>query len=66
MNTKCLKCNNETVNITDHCQSQTYLQGAPFTKSIRINRFLCLSCGFTEEWVDSKDLKQAKKLIGIS
>ena len=31
------------------------LTGATIFSAVKVSRFLCLNCGFSEEWVESKD-----------
>ena len=37
-----------------------YVQVSAFS-SVAIYRYICLSCGYTEEWIDAQDLEKIKK-----
>ena len=40
---------------------------AGFFSSVKVTRYLCGSCGFSEEWIDSpKDLHKLKENYGYS
>ena len=28
--------------------------------AVNVNRYICCSCGFTEEWIDKEDLEKVK------
>lgn len=33
--------------------------------AVKVTRFVCLACGFSEEWIESKgDLQEIKKKFG--
>ena len=36
-------------------QGNNILTGATIFSAVKVSRFLCLNCGFSEEWVESKD-----------
>lgn len=35
--------------------------GATIFSAVLVNRYVCCSCGYTEEWIDSEDLPKLKK-----
>ncbi len=35
--------------------------GNSIFSAVNVNRYICCSCGFTEEWIDEKDLEKIKK-----
>ena len=44
------------------------MTGATIFSAVNVNRYICMNCGFTEEWIDKEDLekirnsKKAKKV----
>lgn len=34
--------------------------GASIFSAVKVNRYVCCRCGFTEEWVDREDLERIK------
>ena len=32
------------------------MTGSPVFSAVNVNRYICLDCGFTEEWIDTCDL----------
>lgn len=59
----CPKCAEvHMINVTTRTEGQTeFLQTAPFYEKIIIDRYVCFSCGFTEEWLSPSNLERAKK-----
>ena len=42
------------------------LVGATIFSAVEVTRYLCASCGFSEEWVDSaEDIAKLKKKYGV-
>lgn len=40
--------------------------GSTIFSAVNVNRYICCSCGFTEEWIDNKDIEKianSKKAI---
>ncbi len=35
--------------------------GSTVFSAVNVNRYICLSCGFTEEWIDTCDLDKVEK-----
>ncbi len=35
--------------------------GLTIFSSVMVDRYVCCSCGFSEEWIDKKDIKKLKK-----
>lgn len=56
---KCPKCNSSQVLRFDGYRggygSGNHLVTSMFS-SVNVNRYVCCSCGFTEEWIDTEDL----------
>lgn len=62
----CTKCKStDVVRIDGHIGANgggNYLRlGASIFSSVIVNRYVCCSCGFVEEWVDKNDLMQVKE-----
>lgn len=34
--------------------------GATIFSAVKVNRYICCSCGFTEEWIDKEDIDKIK------
>ena len=34
--------------------------GATIFSAVKVNRYICCSCGFTEEWIDREDIDKIK------
>jgi len=37
------------------------MAGATIFSGVDVNRYICCSCGFTEEWIDLEDIKRLKE-----
>ena len=35
--------------------------GASIFSAVKVNRYVCCTCGFTEEWIDTKDLEKVEQ-----
>jgi predicted nucleic-acid-binding Zn-ribbon protein len=35
--------------------------GATVFSGVNVNRYICCSCGYTEEWIDLEDIERVKK-----
>lgn len=35
--------------------------GKTIFSAVNVNRYVCLGCGFTEEWIDPEDLEKVRK-----
>ena len=38
--------------------------GMTIFSAILVNRYVCSDCGYSEEWIDTKDLEKLKKYYG--
>ncbi|MBR5859613.1 MAG: hypothetical protein IKZ05_06780 [Clostridia bacterium] len=60
----CPKCRSNDIVIAKG-EQQAYGIGnnvrAGICKQVMINRYICCTCGFTEEWLDSDDIPKVKK-----
>ena len=36
------------------------LAGATYFSAVKVHRYLCCSCGYSEEWIDREDLPKVK------
>lgn len=61
-NGTCPKCQSNAVYITPSA-SGPYRQviSISFFKSVEYTRYLCLDCGFSEEWIAPEDLKDVRE-----
>ena len=41
---------------TDNC----FMAGMTIFSAVKVHRYLCCSCGYSEEWVDREDLSKVK------
>jgi predicted RNA-binding Zn-ribbon protein involved in translation (DUF1610 family) len=37
------------------------MTGSTVFSAVNVNRYICLDCGFTEEWIDTCDLDKVEK-----
>lgn len=35
--------------------------GSTIFSAVKVNRYLCCRCGYSEEWIDKEDIPQLKK-----
>jgi ribosomal protein S27AE len=35
--------------------------GSSIFSAVKVNRYVCCSCGFTEEWIDTEELEKVEK-----
>ncbi len=63
-NTKiCPKCNSTNIVRFDgysgpYGTGNNIMTGATIFSGVNVNRYICCTCGFTEEWIDTQDLKK--------
>ena len=36
------------------------MTGATIFSAVDVNRYICMNCGFTEEWIDREDLEKIR------
>ena len=63
---KCPKCGSIDILIVDgyagaYGSGNNIMTGSTIFSAVKVNRYLCCDCGFTEEWVDKKDINQIEK-----
>lgn len=39
--------------------------GLTFLSAVRIHRYVCCSCGYSEEWIDPEDIEKLEEKYGI-
>lgn len=68
----CPKCNStDIIRFDGTCEAYgvgNNIQIGLFQSPVLVNRYICCSCGFTEEWIDNEDLwelKNSKKAKGV-
>ena len=61
---------NVTINNGDKSATKNYdvthaytsvVSGENVLSAVEVHRYVCLECGFTEEWIDKEDLEKVKK-----
>ena len=63
---KCPKCSGEEIlRFNGHCgaygSGNNLMLGATLFSAVNVNRYVCTSCGYSEEWIDERDLDKVKK-----
>lgn len=67
----CPKCKGDDI-IRIEGQSRAYGAGnniqVGFTifSAVKVHRYLCCSCGYSEEWIDKEDIEKLKKKFAVS
>lgn len=62
----CPKCNGSDIVIVDgYCgpygTGNNIMTGATIFSSARVDRYICCSCGYSEEWINREDIQKVKK-----
>ena len=62
----CPKCNSTDILIVDgyagaYGSGNNIMTGATIFSAVKVNRYVCCSCGFTEEWINQEDIEKLKK-----
>lgn len=62
----CPKCGGSDILIIDgyvggHGAGNNIMLGASIFSAIDVDRYICCSCGYTEEWVNMEDMEKIKK-----
>lgn len=66
-NTKiCPKCNSSDILIVDgyagaYGSGNNIMTGMTIFSAVKVDRYICCSCGYTEEWINTKDMDKLKK-----
>ena len=62
----CPKCSSSDILIVDgyagaYGSGKNIMTGATIFSAVKVDRYICCSCGYTEEWIDTKDMEKLKK-----
>jgi ribosomal protein S27AE len=62
----CPKCGNSDIVIVDgyagaYGAGNNIMTGMSIFSAVNVNRYICCSCGFTEEWIDKGDIETVKE-----
>ena len=62
----CPKCSSSDILIVDgyagaYGSGNNIMTGATIFSAVKVDRYICCSCGYTEEWIDTKDMDKLKK-----
>lgn len=66
-NTKiCPKCNSSDILIVDgyagaYGSGNNIMTGMTIFSAVKVDRYICCSCGYTEEWINTKHMDKLKK-----
>lgn len=66
-NTKtCPKCNGSDILIIDgyagaYGSGNNIMTGSLIFSAVPVNRYLCCTCGYSEEWVDVENIEKVKR-----
>lgn len=61
----CPKCHSmDIVRIDGHAgaygSGNNIMLGATIFSAVRVNRYICCECGYSEEWIDKEDIEAVK------
>ena len=62
---KCPKCGSSDIVRFDgyagaHGAGNNIMVGMTVFSAVNVNRYICCSCGYTEEWIDKEDIEKVK------
>ena len=62
----CPKCGSNEIYVIDgytgpYGSGNNIMVGATVFSAVKVNRYNCCTCGFTEEWINREDLEKVKK-----
>ena len=62
----CPKCNSSDILIIDgnvgaYGTGNNIMTGSTVFSAVNVNRYICCSCGYTEEWINQWDIEKIKK-----
>ena len=65
-NKVCPKCGNTDILLVPgsagaYASGNNIQVGWTILSSVLVNRYVCCGCGFSEEWIDVKDIEKLKK-----
>ncbi|MBP3413301.1 MAG: hypothetical protein J6K89_08575 [Oscillospiraceae bacterium] len=61
----CPKCNSSDLlriegNVGAYGVGNNIMTGATVFSAVKVHRYVCCSCGFTEEWIDTADIEKLR------
>lgn len=61
----CPKCRSNDIvridgNVGAYGSGNNITLGATIFSSVKVNRYVCCQCGYSEEWIDREDLEMIK------
>ena len=61
----CPKCGSADIvridgNAGAYGSGNNIMLGATIFSAVKVNRYICCTCGFTEEWIDKEDIDRIK------
>ena len=61
----CPKCHSDDIVRIDgytgpYGSGNNIMTGITVFSGVDVNRYICCSCGYTEEWIDNEDIKKIK------
>lgn len=62
----CPKCGSSDIIVVDgyagaYGTGNNIMTGMSIFSAVNVNRYICCSCGFTEEWIDKGDIEKVKE-----
>ena len=59
----CPKCQGDNIvrfdgYVSSYGAGNNVMTGATIFSAVKVNRYICCDCGFTEEWIDKEDLEK--------
>ena len=62
----CPKCGSNDIYVIDgytgpYGSGNNVMVGATVFSAVKVNRYICCKCGFTEEWINREDLEKVRK-----
>ena len=63
---RCPKCQSEDIIRIDgysgpYGTGNNVMVGNTIFSSVNVNRYICCSCGFSEEWIDTEDIEKVAR-----
>lgn len=66
-NTQCPKCNSQDIlkipgDVRGYGAGNNIMTGGTIFSAIKVDRYLCCDCGYSEEWIEKRaDIEKLKK-----
>ena len=62
-NKMCPKCQSTNIvridgSVGAHGVGNNVMLGMTIFSAVKVNRYICCNCGFTEEWIDKEDIDE--------